>query len=39
MRERVGAFGGTLTTGPTPPGGFLVDATLPFDTPTGVEAS
>jgi signal transduction histidine kinase len=38
MRERVGAFGGTLTTGPTPAGGFLVDATLPFDTRTGVAA-
>ena len=30
MRERVGAFGGTLTTGPTPAGGFSVAATIPY---------
>jgi signal transduction histidine kinase len=29
MRERVGVVGGTLTTGPGPSGGFVVDAVLP----------
>lgn len=29
MRERVGAVGGELRTGPAPGGGFLVEATLP----------
>jgi signal transduction histidine kinase len=28
MRERVGLFGGTLSAGPTPDGGFIVDAKL-----------
>jgi signal transduction histidine kinase len=31
MRERVGAYGGTLTVGPTAGGGFAVAATLPLD--------
>jgi signal transduction histidine kinase len=31
MRERVGAYGGTLTTGPTTAGGFAVAATIPYD--------
>jgi signal transduction histidine kinase len=31
MRERVGAYGGTLTTGPTAIGGFTVAATIPYD--------
>lgn len=31
MRERVGAYGGTLTTGPTDAGGFAVVATFPTD--------
>ncbi|MGH3682916.1 MAG: hypothetical protein ACRDT2_22025, partial [Natronosporangium sp.] len=31
MRERVGAYGGTLTTGPTAAGGFEVAVTLPLD--------
>jgi signal transduction histidine kinase len=31
MRERVGTVGGTLTTGPTPSGGFAVSAALPLD--------
>jgi signal transduction histidine kinase len=30
MRERVAAFGGTLTVGPTPTG-WTVDACLPLD--------
>jgi signal transduction histidine kinase len=31
MRERVGAYGGALTTGPTAAGGFVVAATIPYD--------
>lgn len=31
MRERVAVFGGTLHAGPTPAGGWRVDATLPFE--------
>jgi signal transduction histidine kinase len=31
MRERVGAVDGTLTTGPTPAGGFAVSAVLPVE--------
>jgi len=31
MRERVGAYGGTLTTGPTGAGGFAVVASFPVD--------
>ena len=31
MRERVGAYGGTLTIGPTANGGFAVAATIPYD--------
>jgi signal transduction histidine kinase len=31
MRERVGAYGGTLTVGPTAGGGFAVAAALPLD--------
>jgi len=30
MRERVGVYGGTLSTGPAPGGGFRVDAELPY---------
>ncbi|MEY9890910.1 signal transduction histidine kinase [Catenulispora sp. MAP5-51] len=30
MRERAGAFGGTLTAGPQPGGGFRVDAHIPY---------
>ncbi|MEU9130982.1 sensor histidine kinase [Kitasatospora sp. NPDC048540] len=30
MRERASALGGTLTAGPTPAGGFLVEARLPY---------
>jgi signal transduction histidine kinase len=33
MRERVGTAGGSLTTGPTDTGGFLVAATLPLEQP------
>jgi signal transduction histidine kinase len=29
MRERVAALGGSLSTGPGPAGGYLVDATIP----------
>jgi len=29
MQERVALFGGRLETGPTPEGGYLVDAVLP----------
>jgi len=29
MRERVGMVGGTLTVGPAPIGGFLIEAVLP----------
>jgi signal transduction histidine kinase len=39
MRERVGAYGGTLTTGPTTAGGFAVAATLPYDNRALVEQS
>ena len=31
MRERVAVYGGSLAVGPTPNGGFCVDATLPYD--------
>lgn len=37
MRERVSAWGGTLTTGPTADGGFAVAATLPLAAPTSPE--
>jgi signal transduction histidine kinase len=30
MRERVGLFGGELTAGPRPEGGFVVRAVLPM---------
>jgi signal transduction histidine kinase len=30
MRERVGVYGGTLSAGPAPGGGFRVDAELPY---------
>jgi signal transduction histidine kinase len=33
MRERAAAVGGTLRTGPTPIGGFLVEAVLPVESP------
>lgn len=33
MRERAAAVGGTLRTGPTPVGGFLVEAVLPVEMP------
>ena len=33
MRERAAAVGGTLRTGTTPVGGFLVEATLPVEAP------
>ena len=33
MKERVATFGGTLTVGPVPGGGFEVAACLPFGTP------
>jgi signal transduction histidine kinase len=33
MRERVGTAGGSLTTGPTDTGGFVVAATLPLEQP------
>ncbi len=35
MRERVALFGGTLTAGPGPGGGFGVVANLPFNLPRG----
>jgi signal transduction histidine kinase len=35
MRERVGTYGGTLTTGPTAAGGFAVVVTLPLGATTG----
>jgi signal transduction histidine kinase len=35
MRERVGAYGGSLTTGPTAAGGFAVEAVLPLEVPAG----
>lgn len=31
MRERVALFGGTLAHGPTPDGGFSVEAVLPLE--------
>jgi signal transduction histidine kinase len=31
MRERVAVYGGSLTVGPAPGGGFRVDATIPYD--------
>src|SRR5699024_1953985 len=34
MRERIGAVGGTLTTGKRERGGFMVRATVPLDNPT-----
>jgi signal transduction histidine kinase len=34
MRERVAVFGGSLTAGPTPDGGFLVQARMPLGHPT-----
>jgi signal transduction histidine kinase len=34
MRERTAMLGGTLTTGPTPGGGYQVAATLPLTTAT-----
>jgi signal transduction histidine kinase len=37
MRERVGTVGGTLTIGPTAPGGFAVTATLPLDAAAAAE--
>jgi signal transduction histidine kinase len=39
MRERVGAYGGTLTTGPTAAGGFAVAATIPYDSRALVDQS
>ena len=33
MRERAGAFGGDLTAGPTPGGGFAVRARIPLEEP------
>jgi signal transduction histidine kinase len=30
MRERVALLGGSLSAGPTPSGGFVVSAVLPF---------
>jgi signal transduction histidine kinase len=34
MRERVAVYGGTLTTGPQPGGGYRVAVTLPYEEPT-----
>jgi signal transduction histidine kinase len=31
MRERIGAFGGRLVTGPVPGGGFQVTAEVPVE--------
>jgi signal transduction histidine kinase len=31
MRERAAMLGGTLAAGPTPDGGYLVEAVLPLD--------
>jgi signal transduction histidine kinase len=36
MRERVAVFGGRLSAGPSPDGGYLLTATLPFGEPTAV---
>jgi len=33
MRERVGVYGGTLSAGPAPGGGFRVNAELPYEKP------
>jgi signal transduction histidine kinase len=35
MRERVGVYGGTLTAGPRPGGGFRLAATLPLESSPG----
>jgi signal transduction histidine kinase len=33
MRERVALLGGSLSAGPSPDGGFVVSAVLPFGDP------
>ncbi|MFF8843065.1 sensor histidine kinase [Streptomyces sp. NPDC015127] len=38
LRGRVASLGGTLSAGPTPDGGYALDAVLPFPAPPGARA-